>query len=121
MSEGTPEPQPTLDYKSMGLYTLKWFLGRDLSTMLLLLILGGGVYAARTGIPTVRTWLKEDISNLNKSHNDNVKEVIESWDRHVDKTIEAFREDQERDSRLLDKLLDKRGHVAPEANGLASP
>lgn len=127
MSEGTvtPDPPPSLDLKTMGLFTLRWFLGRDLSTMLLLLNLGGGVYVARTGIPTMRSWLKEDISTLNQSHRENVNEVIESWDRHMDLTIEAFKADQERDARLLDKLIEKHareiGPAIPNNGEFASP
>ena len=97
-----------------------WFLGLDLATKLLVYICFGIYFGISVGVPTVRRWMNEDMDKISASHRETMNSVIKSWDGHVEKTIEAFRADQERDQKLMERLLGEK-HVAAGDETLARP
>ena len=111
---------PDADTRSWPIRLINWFLGQDLSTKLLVYICAGVYFSIAFGGPKVRSWMNEDIDRITGAHHETMTKVIESWDRHNQKTIEAFREDQERDQKLLERLLGEK-RVAAGAGPLARP
>lgn len=102
MSADKPTREP-IDWKSRG---LDWLFTQGVSTILLLLICFGLWY----GIPWARMCMKEDLREIHTHNKDALDNLIKTWDSHVDKTIEAFKEDQERDQQLLDRVMNRQAN-----------
>ncbi len=98
----TDKPRQPIDWKSRG---LDWVFSQGVSTVLLMLICFGLWY----GIPWARTCIKEDLREIHSANKEALDSVIQTWNSHVDKTINAFKEDQARDQELLDRVLDRNG------------
>lgn len=88
-----------------------WLLRQSTETVLLVVLCGSIGYAAFSGIPMVRSWLREDLREINAAHSANVDKVIQAWDGHMDNTLKEFHADQERDQKLLEELLRGRAIV----------
>ena len=101
MSADKPPREP-IDWKARG---LDWVFNQGISTILLLLICGAMWY----GIPWARTCMKEDMREIHETHK-----------AAIDKTIDAFKEDQERDQRLIEKLMSGK-HLVPGEAMIARP
>lgn len=100
MTQGSPPPATDLK-SNVVMRIVDWFLGLDTGSKLLVALCVGIAYY----VPWVRACMKEDIQGIHQTHRDTVTEMVKSWDSHVDKTIEAFREDQARDQALIEKFV----------------
>lgn len=99
-----------------------WFLGLDLATKLLVYICFGIYFGISVGVPTVRRWMNEDMDKISATHRETMNSVIQSWDRHNENTIEAFKSVHERDQKLLERLLgDKHVATGDADDALARP
>jgi hypothetical protein len=95
---GPLNPFPQIDWKARS---LDWMFQQGVSTILLLLL----VFGLYQGIPWARACMKEDIMEIHSANAKSIDKLIENGDVHLDKTIQAFQEDQARDQRLLEDLL----------------
>lgn len=119
MSESTFPSNPKIDWRAR---TLDWAFTQGPGTVLLFAMCVGLWY----GIPWGRACMKEDMQAIQAIHRENMAEVVQAWDRHIDKTITAFKDDQERDAKMLERaqqlnerLLNERGVAKP--NGFVLP
>lgn len=107
MSADKPPREP-IDYRA-GLFS--WATSQGPSTTLLCLICVGLWY----GIPWARTCMKEDMQQIHEAHKASIDALIKSADTHIEKTIEAFTADQERDQRVMDRLIEKQRVASGES------
>lgn len=72
---------------------MDWLFSQGVSTVLL----GALAFGLWYGIPWARACMKEDLT-----------QILQSTERNIDKTVEAFKEDQTRDQDLIDHLLERK-------------
>jgi hypothetical protein len=76
---------------------MRWLVSQGVSTVLLIVqttaLLGGLFY----GVPWARACLKEDLTAINEAHK-----------LTVDKVIDSFEKAQERQSKMIDALIESR-------------
>lgn len=112
-------PTEKIDWRARG---IEWMLSQGPSAVMLAAMCVGIWY----GIPWGRSCMKEDMNSIQAAHKENIAEVVKAWNLQIDKTIEAFKADQERDARMLERaqqinerLLNDRRDALPD--GLARP
>jgi hypothetical protein len=108
------------DQRDLKTRLLEWFFGQDLATKMLVFICAGIYFGISVGVPTLRSWMHEDMDKISATHRETMNAVIKSWDEHNDRTINAFKEDQERDQKLMERLLGDK-HVAAGDEAFARP
>lgn len=94
----SPSIGPPIDWRARS---LDWAFQQGVSTVLLLLL----VFGLYQGIPWARSCMKEDMREIHEANSQSIDKLIKNGDDHLDKTIQAFQEDQARDQRLLEDLL----------------